>query len=93
MYSQMEKIDILSDDSIAPHLSGCDAVLSCLGYAGKAFSGQVSFYGDTIKTIRCAMRSANITRFIGITTWCTQGKHCVYWFTVISVSYTSLKVN
>ncbi|XP_072049927.1 flavin reductase (NADPH)-like [Amphiura filiformis] len=76
------KGDIFSESSLQEHMSGHDAVLSCLG-SHTGWMAEVTLYSESIKPIVGAMRATNVSRFIGITSWCTsddKGPFVMDWF-------------
>ncbi|XP_064615608.1 flavin reductase (NADPH)-like [Liolophura sinensis] len=70
---QVHRVDIFNPQDLAPHFKGCDAVLSGLGQRGLLLPfTKTTFYEDSVKSIVTGMREANITRFLCITSWCTE---------------------
>ncbi|XP_071819511.1 flavin reductase (NADPH)-like isoform X2 [Apostichopus japonicus] len=63
------KGSIYSVDSLSEHFQGCDAVMSCLGTKTLR---NVKLYSESAKFIFDAMRQANVSRFIVMTSWCTS---------------------
>ncbi|XP_045199849.2 flavin reductase (NADPH)-like [Mercenaria mercenaria] len=67
------KANIFDPDSLVPHLTGQDAVLSCLGCPPSWFSlWTVTFYTDSAKSIVTALRRADVKRFIFMSAWYTK---------------------
>ncbi|KAH3805662.1 flavin reductase (NADPH)-like [Dreissena polymorpha] len=67
------KANIYNADDMAPHFEGQDAVLSCLGTTPSWFSlWTITFYTDTAKPIVEALRKANVTRLVFMTSWYTK---------------------
>lgn len=60
---------IFSVDSLVSHFTGCDAVMSCLG---SETWRNVKFYSDSIKVIIEALNKAQVSRFVGMTSWGTS---------------------
>ncbi|KAK3097300.1 hypothetical protein FSP39_008486 [Pinctada imbricata] len=70
---QVQKANIFEEKDLSTHLTGCDAVLSCLG-TQPGFLGwsKITFYEDSIKPITVAMRLANIRRLVCMTSQCAK---------------------
>ncbi|XP_046584908.1 flavin reductase (NADPH)-like, partial [Haliotis rubra] len=65
------KSDIQNQDELVAPLTGCDAVISCLGSRVSMWS-TVTLYTDTIKVIAGAMKAAGVSRFVGMASWGTK---------------------
>lgn len=70
---QHEKIkvlegNLLSVESLTEHFQGCDAVMSCIGAHTMR---NVSIYSESVRIITEAMKKTGISRFVGVTSWCT----------------------
>lgn len=67
------KANIFDPDTLADHMSGHDAVLSCLGCPPSFFSlWTITFYTDSAKSIISAMRKASLRRLIFMSAWYTK---------------------
>ncbi|XP_045199850.2 flavin reductase (NADPH)-like [Mercenaria mercenaria] len=67
------KANIFDAESLVPHLTGQDAVLSCLGCTPSWLSlWTVTFYMDSVKPVVTALRRANVNRFIFMSSWYTK---------------------
>lgn len=72
---QVHKVDIFNWQDMAPGFEGCDAVLSGLGYPGFLLPfTKTTFYEDSAKSIVTGMREAKVSRFLCISSWCTECK-------------------
>uniref|UniRef100_A0AAQ4P188 NAD(P)-binding domain-containing protein n=1 Tax=Gasterosteus aculeatus aculeatus TaxID=481459 RepID=A0AAQ4P188_GASAC len=58
--------DIFSEDSLKPHFSGQDVVMSCLGFPPSFFS-PVTGYSRSMNSVVGAMREARVNRIITMT--------------------------
>ncbi|XP_067670497.1 flavin reductase (NADPH)-like [Haliotis asinina] len=65
------KVDLAKEDELVPHVTGNDAVLSCLGGQAGIWV-PCSVYTDSIKTIIGAMRKCGVSRFVGMSSWGTK---------------------
>ncbi|CAI9550146.1 unnamed protein product [Staurois parvus] len=63
--------NIFSQESLAEHFQGQDAVMSCLGFPYKMFSS-ISEYTDSMKAIVGAMRQTEVNRIVVMTSWYTD---------------------
>ncbi|XP_037338065.2 uncharacterized protein LOC119224801 isoform X1 [Pungitius pungitius] len=63
--------DIFSEDSLKPHFSGQDVVMSCLGFPASFFS-PVTGYSRSMNSVVGAMREARVNRIITMTSWYTE---------------------
>ncbi|XP_070582290.1 flavin reductase (NADPH)-like isoform X2 [Ptychodera flava] len=69
----VEEANLFSEESLIPHFTGSDAVLSCIGsYLGFANFFKVTLYSETGRPIISAMQKACVQRFVCITSWCTK---------------------
>ncbi|XP_053559346.1 uncharacterized protein LOC128649864 [Bombina bombina] len=62
--------NIFSAESLSEHFQGKDAVMSCLGFPYKLFSS-ISGYTDSMTAVVTAMRQAEVTRMVTMTSWYT----------------------
>ncbi|XP_050398589.1 flavin reductase (NADPH) [Patella vulgata] len=76
---QVQKIDLADEETVIPHMKGCDAVVSCIGSKASFFSG-ITLYSDTIKVIASSMRKANVNRFVCMSAWGTKYTQYEPWF-------------
>ncbi|XP_071085039.1 flavin reductase (NADPH)-like [Haliotis cracherodii] len=67
----VNKVDLAKEEDLVPHVTGSDAVLSCLG-APAGIWVPCSLYTDTIKTITGAMRKGGVSRYVGMSAWGTK---------------------
>lgn len=67
----MVEADIFSEDSLKPHFSGQDVVMSCLGFPPSFFS-PVTGYSRSMNSVVGAMREARVNRIITMTSWYTE---------------------
>ncbi|XP_037536170.1 flavin reductase (NADPH)-like [Nematolebias whitei] len=65
------KADIFSADSLRTHFKDQDVVMSCLGFPASFFSG-VTGYTMSMSAVTGAMRQAQVTRLITMTSWYTE---------------------
>ncbi|XP_077863573.1 flavin reductase (NADPH)-like [Saccoglossus kowalevskii] len=65
---QIVTADIFSEESMVPHFTGSDAVVSCLASLTLSKS---TFFLDSCKIILSAMRKAGVSRFMPMSSWCT----------------------
>ncbi|XP_046349214.2 flavin reductase (NADPH)-like [Haliotis rufescens] len=65
------KSDIQTQEELVSPLTGCDAVMSCLGSRQSIWS-TVTLYTDTVKVITGAMRAAGVSRFVAMASWGTK---------------------
>ncbi|XP_069834166.1 flavin reductase (NADPH)-like isoform X2 [Dendropsophus ebraccatus] len=63
--------NIFSQDSLAEHFKGQDAVVSCLGFPYKMFSS-ISGYTDSMTATVGAMRQTGVNRIVTMTSWYTD---------------------
>lgn len=68
---QVVKADIFSADSLKTHFKDQDVVMSCLGFPASFFSG-VTGYTMSMSAVTGAMRQAQVTRLITMTSWYTE---------------------
>ena len=67
------KCDVMDQEQLAPHLQGCGAVLSCLGF--KPEKPAVTGYLAVTKSMVAAMDTAGVDRLVVCHSWwgCRQG--------------------
>ncbi len=75
-------MNIFIEETMAPYFSECEAVLSCLSTNGQSFGRTVTFYMDSISAISAAMKTAGVSRFIGVTEWGTQCR-CLWCISIL----------
>ncbi|XP_060763016.1 uncharacterized protein YwnB-like isoform X3 [Neoarius graeffei] len=63
--------NIFSEDSLKPHFTGHDAVMSCLGFPPSFFSGVTGYTRSMTATLN-AMREVKVNRIIAMTSWYTD---------------------
>ncbi|XP_029017715.1 flavin reductase (NADPH)-like [Betta splendens] len=63
--------DIFSAESLEPHFTGQDAIMSCLGFPIAAFSA-VTGYTLSMSAMIGAMRATRVHRIITMTSWYTE---------------------
>ncbi|XP_033116232.1 flavin reductase (NADPH)-like, partial [Anneissia japonica] len=64
------KGNVLSENFLATHFPGQDAVISCLNtHPGLCI--KITLYTDSINVIVNAMRQAGVKRLVTMTSWCT----------------------
>ncbi|XP_077571263.1 flavin reductase (NADPH)-like [Stigmatopora nigra] len=68
---QVVEADIFSSDSLKPHFTGTDVVVSCLGFSTSFFSS-VSGYTQSMRAIIGAMREARVHKVVTMTSWYTD---------------------
>ncbi len=71
-------MNIYSEDDLAAHLEGCDAVISCLGIGlhPTKIHNPDKIYRRSIETITAAMRRTNVKRLVCMSSWYTEGRYC-----------------
>lgn len=72
--------NIFSEDSLKPHFTGQDAVMSCLGFPPSMFYG-VTGYTQSMTATLSAMREVKVNRIITMTSWYTDpnsGTRCSF---------------
>ena len=68
-------MDILKEDDMVQHITGSDAVVSCIGGQASLFGwSPCSLYTDSMKSIVGAMRKSGVNRLIAMSAWGTKGK-------------------
>ncbi|XP_026198594.1 flavin reductase (NADPH)-like [Anabas testudineus] len=63
--------DIFSADSLKTHFKGQDVIMSCLGFPISTFSA-VTGYTQSMNAMISAMREAQVSRIITMTSWYTE---------------------
>ncbi|MCJ8746854.1 hypothetical protein PDJAM_G00146660 [Pangasius djambal] len=63
--------NIFSEDSLKPHFTGQDAVMSCLGFPTSFLYG-VTGYSESMTATLNAMREVKVNRIITMTSWYTD---------------------
>lgn len=72
---QVVEADIFSADSLKTHFKGQDVIMSCLGFPISTFSA-VTGYTQSMNAMISAMREAQVSRIITMTSWYTERKSC-----------------
>ncbi|XP_060683636.1 flavin reductase (NADPH)-like [Hemiscyllium ocellatum] len=67
------KANIFSADSLQGHFNDQDVIMCCLGFPIRLFSGHTE-YTESMKAIIPAMRKAEVTRIIAMSSWYTKPK-------------------
>ncbi|XP_062873528.1 uncharacterized protein LOC134335074 [Trichomycterus rosablanca] len=63
--------NIFSEDSLKPHFTGQDAVMSCLGFPPSPLQGVTGYTQSMTATVN-AMREVKVNRLITMTSWYTD---------------------
>ncbi|KAF5906631.1 flavin reductase (NADPH)-like, partial [Clarias magur] len=63
--------NIFSEESLKPHFTGQDVVMSCLGFQPSFFNG-VDGYTQSMTAILNAMQEVKVNRLIAMTSWYTD---------------------
>ncbi|KAI8481758.1 hypothetical protein Bbelb_405150 [Branchiostoma belcheri] len=67
---KVETVDVTSVESLTPHFTGKDAVVSALGHVGD-LKDTVTVFDESMRAIVPAMRKANVGRLLILSAWFT----------------------
>ncbi|XP_060079347.1 uncharacterized protein LOC132558765 [Ylistrum balloti] len=75
------KVDIFRPEDISAHLSGSDAVVSCLGTRKQALfqRSRTTFYTESLQSIVEAMRMSETKRLVCLSSWGTKRPMYLEW--------------